>query len=175
MHSLKNYLFFFRQEELPSYAKRIFVSYSSKDREFVNEVKLHLDLYKNTGSFNYWIDLNLTDESEWNTQIMAEMEKANLLIMLLSPGYLSTSYIIDKEIPVALQYQSAPVKEKQVFWLLLKPCNYEAFPEISKYPVYPVKEHDSSKGIAVQKAISEYPNRDRIWVELLKFILDDDI
>jgi len=157
-----------------SQTKQIFISYSSKDTKEINELTLHLDLYKNNGSIDYYLDTKMQDSEEWNPQIMQEMERANVLLMLLSPGYFSSPYIVQKEIPMALKYLAEVKKTKQVYWILLKPCSYTAWPEIAKHQVYPQKEYDPVKGVGIQKAICEYPSQDRKWTELLQFVFDED-
>jgi|GEM_PF-3953974 len=102
------------------------------------------------------------------------MENANILIMLLSPNYLATDYIVNTEIPIASGYPDAAVRTKQVFWVLLEPCGYEAFDDIAKCPVYPLKEIGPGSSKATQLAITEYPNVSRQWVKLLKRILDEE-
>jgi hypothetical protein len=119
------------------------------------------------------MDTRMDDQLEWSPQILEEMKRANVLIMLLSPGWFGSSYIIGKEMRAALDYLAG--KKKQVHWILLKPCDYQAWPEIAKYPVYPKKEYDPMKGAGVQKAVTEYPNQDRVWSELLQLIFNEDV
>jgi len=171
--SQKYYYSLLRSDEIPSWSKLVFVSYSSKDRREVDQLTAHLDLYRSAGTVNYWMDTQMDNQHEWSPQILQEMERANVVIMLLSPSYLGSSYITEKEIPMALEYSAT--RKKRVYWILLKPCDYQAWPEIAKYPVYPKKEYDPMKGAGVQKAVTEYPNQDRVWAELLQLIFNEDL
>jgi len=171
-YDVRDFRFLLTREEDSKPYKRVFVSYSSKDRGCLDKLTSHLHSYKNAGVIEYWNDLLLT-EREWNEQIKQEMDRANILIMLLSPDYLSTDYILKQEIPVALQYLNEAMPSKRVFWILLQPCSYGLFPEISKYTIYPIKEKDEISGTARQKAVSEHENQDREWVKLLGQILDE--
>lgn len=165
--------FLLAPEDMSSALKRIFVSYSSRNRKYLDSLLEHLQAYKNAGMVTYWSDLFLTERTGWDEQIKAEMENANILIMLLSPEYLATDYIMKEEVTLALNYAKAPSTKKQVFWVLLRPCRYEVFPEIAHYPIYPLKEMDGAEERAVQKAISEYGNQDRQWVKLLRKIVEE--
>lgn len=171
-YDVRDFRFLLTNEEDSRPYKRVFVSYSSKDRNCLDKLTSHLHSYKNAGVIEYWNDLLLT-EREWNEQIKQEMDRANILIMLLSPDYLSTDYILKHEIPVALQSLNEAMPSKRVFWILLRPCSYGLFPEISKYTIYPIKEKDEISGTARQKAITEHENQDREWVKLLGQILDE--
>jgi len=168
---IKDFYFLLKNEEITKLVKRIFVSYSSKDRAYLDQLCSHLELYRKAEQIDYWSDLMLSPREEWNQQIEDEMKRANILIMLLSPDYFATSYIVDKEIPLAQALQEDPAQRKQVYWILLRPCSYEAFPDVAKYPIYPLKEKEVGSGIARQKAISEQPNQDREWVNLLSKML----
>jgi internalin A len=170
---LRDFLFLFQEKERYSPYKRVFISYSSKDRISLDKLTSHLELYKSAGVITYWDDLMLASREEWNEQIREEMQKANILIMLLSSDYFGTSYIVKEEIPIALKSLEAPMKTKQVFWVLLRPCNYELFPEVARYPIYPLKETDELSGKAYQRAISEHENQDREWAKLLKMIFEE--
>lgn len=168
---VRDFYFLLKDEEISKPIKRVFVSYSSKDRPYLDQLSSHLELYRKAGVIDYWIDLMLSSREEWNPQIEDEMNRANVLIMLLSPDYFATSYILEKEIPIALSCLENPANRKQVYWILLRPCSYEIFSQIAKYPIYPLKEKEAMSGAARQKAISEQPNQDREWVKLLTMML----
>jgi hypothetical protein len=170
---VRDHSFLLGPEEGGTSTKRVFISYSSKDRKALDSLESHLRSYKKAELITYWHDLFLSDREQWNEQIGVEMEKANILIMLLSPDYLGTDYIVEKEIPIALEALRQPKRTKQVFWVLFRPCQYEMFAEVSKYPIYPLKELDAAADRAVQKAIAEHDNQDRQWVKLLKRILEE--
>jgi len=170
----RQFSFLFRPEEPSMPYRRVFISYSSKDRGFLDQLATHLLPYKTTGLISFWDDLMLHPREQWDDQIKDEMNKANILIMLLSPSYLGTDYIIREEIPLAIRNLESPVGYKRVYWVLLKPCSYELFPEVAQYPIYPLKEKDPVSGLATQKAISEHADWDREWVKLLAIMFNDE-
>ncbi|HXB05785.1 MAG TPA: COR domain-containing protein [Puia sp.] len=170
---VRDFSFLLSAKETGSPFKRVFVSYSSADRNSLDTLSSHLKLYENAAKITYWHDLLLKERTGWDEQIRTEMEDANILIMLLSHEYLGTGYIRDHEIPFALKALRAPIQKKQVFWILLRPCDYGAFPEIARYTIYSLKEKDALSDRAQQRAISEHENQDREWVKLLKMILDE--
>lgn len=171
-YDVRDFFFLLPANEVNTTFKRVFISYSSKDRDYLDKLTAHLQLYKNARIIDYWDDLLLADREGWNEQIKDEMNRANILIMLLSPNYFATDYVIQEEIPIALKYLNEVNHTKRVFWVLLRPCNYELF-DLSKYPIYPLKEKDPISGAAAQKAISEHEDQDREWVKLLGKILGE--
>jgi GTPase SAR1 family protein len=160
----RDFYFLLHPDEIASPYKRIFISYSRADRRSVDRLTAHLKLYENAGICTYWFDGLLAERHEWDEQIKTEMEKANILIMLLSPDYFGANYIVKEEMPEGT---------RQVFWVLLRPCNYEAFVNVAAHTVYPLKETDSQSEKASQRAISEYEDQDRQWERLLKMILEE--
>jgi internalin A len=170
---VRDFFFLLQDAEIALPHKRVFVSYSSKDRDHLDRLAAHLELYKKAGIIGFWDDLMLRDRNGWDEQIRDEMNSANILIMLLSPDYLATDYILKEEIRIALDHLKTVGRSKRVFWVLLRPCNYQVYQEIAQYPIYPLKEKEDPSGKARQKAISEHDDQDREWVELLKMILDE--
>jgi len=173
LYATKDFLFLLSAGEKPQTRKRVFVSYSSKDADSMQLLSMHLETYRKAKKITYWHDLQLRAAEQWDERIREEMENADILIMLLSPAYLGSDYIVDKEIPLALRHAAKVPATKTVAWVLIKPCRYEIFPEIAAYTVYPLKATTPGETAARQRAVSEGPEEpDRIWTRLVSEILE---
>jgi internalin A len=99
--------------------KKIFISYSKYDEEFKEEFHSHLVTLREQGlayDFNCkQIDLG----AEWDPTIQQEIDDCDMMICLVSKGFLNTPYIRNNEVKVALE------KGKQVIPVIIKPCDWE--------------------------------------------------
>jgi len=103
--------------------KKLFISYSSKNTEFMRRFVTHLEPLKRNGDINYWHDRMIEPGSKWDDSIKSEMETSDIIIFLLSPDFIATNYIFDVEIPKALeQFKS---QKSKLFFAELQSCNWE--------------------------------------------------
>lgn len=79
----------------------IFISYSRKDRELLDEFMVHLKpLF---GKENIlWIDEKVRPGQKWDEEIKNALKACKVGVMLISPTFLSSEYINNEEIPVLL-------------------------------------------------------------------------
>ncbi len=85
-----------RQNLMP---KRIFFSYSHVDATYRRELETHFAALKRGQYVETWHDLEIAPGEDWDERIMAEMEKADLVLALISPDFMNSSYIWEREIP----------------------------------------------------------------------------
>lgn len=77
--------------------KKIFISYSRKDVEYKDELKKHLDLLRTFEIADAWSCEEITI-GKWDEQIQKELEESDLIIYMLSAGFFSSKYILEKEV-----------------------------------------------------------------------------
>lgn len=77
--------------------KKIFISYSRKDVEYKDELKKHLDLLRTFEIADTWSCEEITI-GKWDEQIQKELEESDLIIYMLSAGFFSSKYILEKEV-----------------------------------------------------------------------------
>ncbi|MCC8172281.1 MAG: TIR domain-containing protein [Parabacteroides sp.] len=91
----------FTDNEYVNNMKKIFISYSRKDVEYKDELKKHLDLLRTFEIADSWSCEEITI-GKWDEQIQKELEESDLIIYMLSAGFFSSKYILEKEVQKGL-------------------------------------------------------------------------
>ena len=138
---------------------RIFVSYSHKDRRWMEEFRNQIRLLIRGGHIDAWEDSQIAPGQEWHKEITTAIEAADIAVLLVSPDFLASDFIANEELPSLL------AGRKTVFWIAIRHSNYAVTP-IAKYqcanaPDFPLASLTKS-------------NRDKAWVEISKKLLKVD-
>jgi TIR domain len=81
----------------------LFISYSHKDEQLKKRLCVSLAPLLNQGLMDAWHDRQITPGDEFDKEISDELKKADVILLLVSPDYLSSRYIIEKEVPAAMR------------------------------------------------------------------------
>ena len=115
----------------------VFISYSSRDARAFAELEILLKpLQKTHGLLQTWSDRCITPGAEWDKQIRAELERADVVLMLVSRHFLATDYITDIEIIRAME--RAEAGQCLLVSVILENCGWEKM-AFSKYQALPTK------------------------------------
>jgi hypothetical protein len=110
--------------------RKLFISYSSRNAEFVRRFVTHLEVLKAQGLIVPWYDRMIGPGTRWDDTIRDEMAKSDIVIFLLSPDFLATEYIMNTEVPQAIKrFEDA---KTQLFFIELQPCGWQ-LTDIAKY------------------------------------------
>ena len=137
--------------------KKIFISYSQNDKALLQEFLAHLSPLKRNGKISSWHDREILPGDEWDGTIKEELQTADIILLMISAAFLSTDYIWDVEIAVAMERHARG--NARVIPIFLKPCKWEDAP-FSKLNGLP------SKG----KPVSSHSDRDEAWLEVVNGI-----
>lgn len=77
---------------------QIFVSYASQDRPLVENFLHHLRDPSIEASAHVWYDLQLRPADDWHTEIEFRLRSADIVLLMLSPAFLSSSYCMAVEL-----------------------------------------------------------------------------
>ncbi len=104
----------------------LFFSYSHRDEELRNELETHLALLKRQGKITTWHDRRIMAGSEIDSTIAAELESANVVLLLVSAHFLASNYCYEKEMERALErhQQGSAI----VIPVILHPCDWHSAP-----------------------------------------------
>ena len=137
----------------PSKAPVVFVSYAHRDGAFFEELSSHLTLLTRKGVINLWHESRIDAGADWAAAIEDQIQEAQIFLLLVSPDFLSSSYIREKELPRVLE------RDKQggvwVLPVILRACLWQDSP-IAGFQVLP------SDG----KPIASQADPDRAWVSV---------
>ena len=104
--------------------KRIFISYSHKDEAWKDRLVEQIDVLQLEGHCTVWHDRDIEIGSKWYHDIIAALDQAQIFILLISPGFLTSTFIRDQEIPRILAR-----REQGGIWiipLVIKHCTWKA-------------------------------------------------
>ena len=109
----------------------IFISYSHEDEKYKDELVRHLRVLENQGSASFWDSRLILPGEDWSSEIMKAIDAAEIIILLVSPNFLASDYIVNHELPELLErakYQNAIVLP-----ILLRPTQWTVIPELAQF------------------------------------------
>ncbi|MFO1290554.1 MAG: toll/interleukin-1 receptor domain-containing protein [Nitrosomonas sp.] len=101
---------------------QVFISYSHKDREFVN--RLTTDLGARLPDTRVFYDMLIQPGASWAETLTAQIEQADIVLAVLSPDYLASGWA-EQELNIALERQLK--KQARLLPVLVRPCNPTGF------------------------------------------------
>lgn len=155
-------------------AKRIFFSYAHADAQFRNELEVHFAALKNGRLVETWHDMEILPGENWNTRIMEEIENADIVLGLISPDFMNSRYIWEKEFP----QMKGTGKKNKFIPIFLRPCDIEGtFIEATQGAPFDNRERDNAKEGGIQWIVSSrWAYRDEAYLAVinkLKAVLKD--
>ena len=103
---------------------RLFISYCHKDVSLRVTLGDHLAALQREGVIETWHDRLISAGQEWAGEIKAELEAADIILCLVSAGFLASPYCQDKELKRALERHGAG--EALVIPVILKPSDWSS-------------------------------------------------
>jgi internalin A len=97
-----------RRERLTDERKRgvrLFYSYSHKDEGLRNELETHLKLLQRLGLIDAWHDRKIEAGDDWGQRIDDNLERADIILLLVSADFIASDYSYQKEMERALERQ----------------------------------------------------------------------
>lgn len=85
---------------------KVFVSYAKSNKAAKERLLAMLSDYAGADArfdFKFWEDNQIAIGADWDATIHTEMEQCDIGLLLLSPAFLQSQYISEKELPVLVQ------------------------------------------------------------------------
>src|SRR5689334_13496904 len=83
-------------------AWRIFYSYSHRDTDLRNKLGEHFAPLRQQGKIIEWHDRKIEPGADWEREISDQLASANLIVLLVSAGFLASDYCFGVEVETAL-------------------------------------------------------------------------
>ena len=140
----------------------IFISYSHKDRRWLEFVQDHLQVAVTNDHFETWDDRRIQGGAAWAAEIDAALSKCAAFILLVSRHSLVSSFILKKEVKAALEAHWA--RGVRIYPIVVQACDIHAVPWLTKMNLRP---RDA-------KALALYPpaKREEVMASLAAEIRD---
>lgn len=134
---------------------RIFYSYSHADDAFRIRLEKHLKLLERQGQIAPWSDRKILPGEEWSRQIDERLERADVILFLVSADFFASEYCWGVEVKRAMERHLAG--EALVVPLILRAYDWHTAP-FAKLQALPPEG----------KAVELWPNQDEAWAEVAK-------
>ncbi len=145
------------QEQLKQWSQPtlVFVSYSRKDNALLDQLRAALVPYERIGTLHIWADMLTEPGEKWESEIVDHLDNAQIVILLLSNDFLSSSYCMDVEFP------RVRVREKKgectIVPIVVRACRYDL-----------LKIGEIQAIVPGGKPVDEHEKPDRAWHEVTK-------
>src|SRR5438876_5224575 len=104
----------------------VFYSYAHEDASWLNELEKHLSLLRRQGLITAWHDRHILPGADWAQAIDKHLERASVILLLISADFLASDYCYGLEMQRALQRHQA--NEARVIPILLRPVDWKGAP-----------------------------------------------
>jgi predicted aspartyl protease len=105
---------------------KVFFAYSHKDEALRDELEKHLALLNRSGVIASWHDRRISGGTEWDGEIDEYLNRADIILLLVSADFLASSYCYDREMKRAVERHDSG--EARVVPIALRHCDWQGAP-----------------------------------------------
>ncbi|MGK3967784.1 toll/interleukin-1 receptor domain-containing protein [Sorangium sp. So ce118] len=133
----------------------VFFSYSRKDEALRDELEVHLAALRREGLITQWHDRQIDAGADWRESISEHLDRASIVLLLVSPDFIASDYCYDVEVTRALNRLAR--KEALVLPVIVRPCDWDAAP-FARFQALP---RDATP-------ITRWADRDEAWLDVAR-------
>jgi formylglycine-generating enzyme required for sulfatase activity len=111
--------------------QELFISYSRKDRAFLEQFWTHLKPLETLYGLQRWDDSRIKPGAIWLEEIEQALSRAQVALLLVSPDFLASDFIQRKELPAL--FNAAKQDGLKILWLPIRPCSWKRHRQIEQY------------------------------------------
>ncbi len=138
---------------------QVFISYSHRDKRFLEELTEHLAPFASSGTVTAWSDKQIAAGSAWFTDIQTALSNTRVAVLLVSPSFLASEFVRKHELgPLLKEAEAGGVR---ILWIPIRASAYEETALQKLQAVSPPDEPLAQMGKA---------DRDEAWVRICKEI-----
>jgi CheY-like chemotaxis protein len=138
----------------------LFYSYAHEDEALRDELRGHLKILERRGLLSSWYDREITPGQDWHAKIDAQLQMADLVLLLVSKDFIDSDYIFGNELTVAMQRHKAGLAT--VVPVIVRAIDIEA----EDREAFPFLE---LQGLPTDmRPVTSWPNRDEAWTNVAK-------
>lgn len=104
----------------------LFFSYSHRDEALRDQIETHLAMLKRQGFIDTWHDRRILAGEVIDSVISENLERADIVLLLVSSDFLASDYCYDRELKRALERHAAG--SATVIPVILRPCDWRDAP-----------------------------------------------
>jgi tetratricopeptide (TPR) repeat protein len=163
----------------------VFISYAHVDDALRAGLRTHLSTLEREGLVNAWDDRAILGGDEWADVIDARLNRADVILLLVTADFITSQYCYGKELARALERNKDPNDRAIVIPIILRKCDWEStlFAKLQALPhgARPLSEWKTSDDYytAVTKGLRQRLQRlidaDSSWIDRVKRRLRDPL
>lgn len=136
----------------PPARDQVFISYSHKDKKWLERLETHLKPRIRNGKVDVWNDKRIKAGDEWRKEIDEALARAKVAVLLVSPYFLASDFIADNELPPLLE--AAKQGGVKILWVPVSTAAYqEAKIDVYQAALDPAKPLDKHHHAHVSDAM----------------------
>ena len=135
----------------------VFISYSHKDRPYLNELTSHLKVLQRQKLISTWKDTDISPGTEWKPQIMDRLNKAQIILLLISANFMDSDFCYSIEMEQAIKRHNADLA--RVIPIIITPVYWKGAP-FDKLNVLPTDG----------KAVTSWPTHNDAFADVVRNI-----
>jgi hypothetical protein len=135
----------------------LFLSYAHEDESLLKELEKHLVPLKRQGLISPWHDRLIEPGTDWAQEVDAQLKRASIFLLLISPDFLASDYCYGIEMHQALERHRTGTA--YVIPIILRPADWQETPLRDLQALPP-------EG----KPITSWPDRDEAFDQVTKGI-----
>jgi len=101
-----------------------FISYAHDDIRLFREFRKNLRSVERAFEIGFWADTSINAGYRWDDEIRRHIEAAEMFLLLVSPAFLASDYIWEKELP-AIRTRRSATDRVLVLPVVLSPCYWQ--------------------------------------------------
>lgn len=136
-------------------ARRVFVSYARVDEQYRHRLAVHLAPLVRDGLIDVWCDQAVAAGSDWERDIRHQLATADIVILLVTPDFVASSYCFEVELPEVLRRNEQ--EGLRVLPVLVKSVDLANLP-IGKFQSLPTD----------LRPISAWRDADEAWLQVAR-------
>ena len=115
--------------------KTVFVSYSHKNKRWLQRLLVYLRPDERSGVIEIWESTPKSRRAtKWHSEIQDAIERAAASIVLISADFLASDFVVAHELPTMLR--KAERAGARVFPIIVEPCELAIDPQLASFQAF---------------------------------------
>ncbi len=137
---------------------KLFISYSHKDENLIENFINHVAPLKNNGILSEWYDRRIETGEEFQEDINNNLENADIICLMISSNFLASEACLEEK-DIALELKDR--KGIRVIPIILSPCAWTIHKELSDLLAIPTDG----------KAVTTFPDENEGWLDAIHWLM----
>lgn len=136
---------------------KLFYSYSHRDEQYCEQLKIHLSPLRRQSLIEEWYDREIVPGQEWRGIIDDRLEASKVILLLISADFINSNYCYETEMLRAVEKHEQG--EAIVVPVIIRPADWQQTP-FSGIQAIPKDG----------KPVTLWPNQDEAWLDVVRGI-----